>query len=331
MEYVDLMQKEKPSTSSVRICTETLRADQSHKGQWRRSMDLHSYEDCETSLVQILMIEDGQNRPQHRPILRQDIEEIRTQTQSVETTCEARQVKFHVVLETNKGTRHWTNQPQDHRSRQRFFEWFIDQLPFIPGRPPGSGARAVLASRKVMANAWTVLISSHPAIRPMTILVRLLHSGDYHATLYIQHVEPTQSVRNVHRRVVGNEGDIQDRNFQLAAQIHDISVVADHYTNFFQGLVLDVQELETCSQGSGGQTTEQDSCQETDSSQEDEEDITYLMQRDFGEAESAEIPSYPTTLATLSMQASSLNSGPPPIRIEQSHSVTSRRGSTKDT
>lgn len=132
--------------------------------------------------------------------LQDDIESIRVRTKPPVEACPMQGVSFHFVLAVEGATRHWveTCPPIDHA---------------LPSR------RVLLASRRVMPTAWTVLIPQVPMSRPIPMLVNLLLAGGYHPTLHMLQVDGVQTPRGLFGMIVGTE---KAERAILAAQIHDV-------------------------------------------------------------------------------------------------------------
>ena len=252
--------------------------------------------------------------------IRQDVEEIRTRTWQRRSDCSQYGVTFHFVYETDQGARHWTETcpAVDHQSPHAFFEWVTEQLPDSVQGVWSNRVRVILASRRIIPNVWTLIFPLAPMVRPVPILVRLLHAGEYHETLHVLAVDSLESIHNIHHMVTGRD------RMSLASQIHDIPVRPEHYTNISPGLVIDIQEIasparrSTSSQtGTAGEGSE--SVRDDDTSEE-----TLFMQVSMEQKNEEETahPSQPVTLSTLSMQASTLSSGPPPLHQADAHYIS---------
>lgn len=255
--------------------------------------------------------------------LRDDVEAIRTRVFTLTDTCLDSGADFHFVLELTEGTRHWveTCPFADMRSSARFFEWFFEHMPLNAHRPLLTArSRALLASRKLMPAAWTVLIPRMPPTKPVPVLVNLLPAGARFPVLYLIQVEGVESPRRLHHMVTGHANT---PDLDIMAQIHDSTLEADWFTNMFPGLVVDIQELSTWAakpdaEEEGSQTPQ---LEKPDSLLTSSEDVVSMMQRQVRSESEAGSSSTPTTLTSQSMRVSSLSSGPPPLREPESHFV----------
>ena len=252
--------------------------------------------------------------------IRQDVEEIRTQTWQQRPDCSQYGVTFHFVYETSQGARHWTETcPQvDHQSSHAFFEWVTEQLPDSVQGVWANRVRVVLASRRIIPNVWTIIFPLAPMVRPVPILVRLLHAGEYHETLHVLAVESMQSIHNIHQMITGRD------RVSLVSQIHDIAVRPERYANMSPGLVVDIQELASPVPRSAFSQTEtsEDSIDPNRDAETSEE--TFFMQTTMAHKTENETThwSQPATLSTLSMRASTLSSGPPPMHQPDTHYIS---------
>ena len=267
--------------------------------------------------------------------LQNDIEEVRIRTLQPSERCILTGTSFHFVLETLTGTRHWveTCYSSDHQSPQNFLAWFVEQMPTRHSRQEAGLARVFLASRRIMPSAWTVLIPRMPLLQLIPVLVRFLPAGDYHDTLHILHVDSMQSIRNLYDYVSSRLREQPPELVPIKGQIHDIVVEPERYTNMFYGLVIDIQELAlqpspSFSLEDGSTPSSTSSSTGPSGSVPPDDDEVVFMQRHRTIDRSGEgsdggptSSSQPVTLTTISMQASTLDSGPPPLRQPASHFV----------